>query len=423
MSINIQGMQRKVQPAINKISSNRYLKAIMGGMMTAFPATMVGALASLLKSFPVAAYQEFITSHGISKLLQLPITFTTNFLAVIFVFCIASSLAENFDEKGTIPGVLALISFLMLTPTQATKSIMGEAQIIPMDWLGATGIFSAIIVALLTARLYVFVVRRGWTIKMPDSVPPFIKESFASLVPGLIIVPIFIVIAGIFSNTTYGSVHQFIYAFLQTPLQHLGGNIGALIAVAIISQLLWVFGIHGTMVAFSVMMPIWSALDAAQLSAYSSGKPLPNIVGLSFFMVYTFGGTALGLNILMLKAKSQRFKTLGKLAIVPGIFGITEPIIFGTPLILNPVFAIPFIFGNVISLILGYIATVIHIVPAPAGVGVTGMPIFVQGLLQGSWRIGVLQLVLVLLWIVIWYPFFKMADNKAFAEETEVVQQ
>lgn len=418
MSINVQEIQRKVQPSINKLSNNRYLKAVMGGMMTAFPATMIGALASLVKSFPYEPYQNFITSTGISNFIQLPITFTTNFLAVIFVYCIANSLAETFDEKGTIPGVLALISFFMITPTQATMSIMGEAQIIPMDWLGATGIFSAIIVALVTARLYVFVVKKGWTIKMPDSVPPFIKESFASLIPGLIIIPIFIIIAAVFANTQFGSMHQFIYYFLQTPLQNLGGNIGALITVAIISQLLWAFGIHGTMVAFSVMMPIWSALDTAQLSAYSSGQPLPNIVGFAFFTVYTFGGTVLGLNILMLKAKSQRLKTLGKLSIVPGIFGITEPIIFGTPLVLNPVFAIPFVFGNVITLIIAYVATVINIVPAPAGVGVMGMPIFLQGLLQGSWKIGALQLALVLLWIVIWYPFFKIADNKAFMEES-----
>lgn len=420
MKLDIQSVQRKVQPVINKISNNRYLKAIMGGMMTAFPATMVGALASLVKSFPIAPYQDFIKLHGIDKFLQLPITFTTNFLAVIFVFCIASSLAETFDEKGTIPGVLALISFFIITPTQSVESIMGEAAIIPMDWLGAAGIFSAIIVALVTARIYVFVVRNGWTIKMPDSVPPFIKESFASLIPGLIIIPIFIIIAAIFSVTSYGNIHQVIYSLLQTPLQNLGGNIGALIIVALVSQLLWAFGIHGTMVAFSVMMPIWSALDVAQLSAYSSGKPLPNIVGLSFFMIYTFGGTVLGLNILMLKAKSKRFKTLGKLSIVPGIFGITEPIIFGTPLVLNPIFILPFVFGNLISLTVGYIATVMNIVPAPAGVGVMGMPIFIQGLLQGSWKIGVLQLALVLLWIVIWYPFFRIADNKAFMEEAGV---
>lgn len=419
MSINIQEIQRKVQPKINKLSSNRYLKSIMGGMMTAFPATMIGALASLLKSFPYEPYQNFITSYGIAKFIQLPITFTTNFLAVIFVYCIANSLAETFDEKGTIPGIISLISFFIITPTESTMSIMGEAQIIPMDWLGATGIFSAIIVALVTARLYIFIVQKGWTIKMPDSVPPFIKESFASLIPGLIIMPIFIIISAIFSNTQYGSIHQFIYNFLQTPLQNLGGNIGALIIVAVISQLLWAFGIHGTMVAFSVMMPIWSALDAAQLSAYSAGQPLPNIVGLTFFMVYTFGGTVLGLNILMLRAKSKRLKTLGKLSIVPGIFGITEPIIFGTPLVLNPIFVVPFVFGNVITLIVAYVATLIHLVPAPAGVGVMGMPIFIQGLLQGSWRIGVLQLALVLLWIVIWYPFFKIADNKAFIEESE----
>ncbi|MDK2805164.1 MAG: cellobiose system component [Thermoanaerobacterium sp.] len=423
MKSNVNNFQYKVQLIIQKISENRYLKAIMNGMMTALPAVIVGALAALLKNIPITAYQNFINSFGIEKYLQLPITFTTNFLAVVFVFCIASSLAETFDEKGTIPGVIALISFFIITPIQSVKTTFGIGANIPMDWLGATGIFSAIIVALVTSRLYIYIVKKGWTIKMPESVPPFIKNSFASLIPGTIILSIFVVISAIFASTPFKSMHQFIYSFVQTPLMHLGGNIWALILVAIVSQLLWAFGIHGTMVAFSVMMPIWQALDVAQLSAYSAGKPLPNIVGLAFFMIYTFGGTVLGLNLLMLKARSRRFKTLGKLAIVPGLFGITEPIVFGTPLVLNPIFVIPFVFGNVISLILAYIATLLKIIPPPAGVGMAiGMPIGLQGLLQGSWKIAVFQIALVFLWIILWYPFFKIADNKAYMEESEATQ-
>jgi PTS system cellobiose-specific IIC component len=293
-----------------------------------------------------------------------------------------------------------------------------------MEWLGAAGMFSAIIISIVTVKLYTYIVKKGWTIKMPESVPPFIKDSFASVIPGVIITSIFLIISAIFTNTQYGSMHGFIYNMFQIPLQNLGGNFGALIIVSIISQVLWVMGVHGSMVALSVMSPIWRVLDTAQLTAYSAGNPLPNIIGMNFYRVFTFGGTVLGLAILMLRARSVRFKTLGKLSIIPALFGITEPIIFGTPLVLNPLLAIPFIFGNVISLILAYIATLAGFLPKLTGISVpTGVPVGVQGLVMGGWRIAVFQLVLVLLSIALWYPFFKITDNKALKEENELVQK
>lgn len=419
MSFNAVKFQQKVQPVVNKISNNKYLKAIMGGMMAAMPATIIGSLAALLKGLPIPAYQSFITSNGIDKYLQLPVTLTTNILALIFVFCIAYALAESFEVKGLSAAVVAIVSFLIVTPLQATQNSWGQdTAVIPMDWLGSTGVFTAIIVAFVVARLYVYIVQKGWTIKMPEAVPPFIKDSFASLIPGVIITSIFIVISAIFASTPFGSVHAFIYGLIQMPLQNIGGSFGAVLLMALLGQILWFFGIHGSAVTLSIVMPIWAALDAAQLSAYSAGQPLPNIVGMNFFSVYTYGGTAIALALLMLRARSQRYKTLGKLAVVPAAFGITEPLIFGTPLVLNPIFALPFIFNNVISLGLAYIATVTGIIPRLTGVGAPmGTPIVLQGLIAGNWRNAVFQFVLIIIWIVLWYPLFKIADNRALKEE------
>lgn len=419
MKFDISKIQRKIQPIVNKISSNRYLKAMMGGMMAAMPATIIGAMAALLKGLPIEAYQNFLVSSGIDKYLQLPVTLTTNILALIFVICIAYSLAESFEVKGIGVSIVALVSFLVVTPINSTINEYGMIDAsIPMNWLGSTGIFTSIIVAFVTARLYVFITKKGWTIKMPEAVPPFIKDSFASLIPGVVIVAIFIVISAIFDRTQFGNIHQFIYGMLQVPLQNIGGSFGAMILVSLIGQVLWVFGIHGSMVVLSIMMPIWMALDVAQLSAYSAGQSLPNILGMTFFNIFTFGGTVLGLAILMLKAKSERYKVLGKLSIVPALFGITEPLIFGTPLVLNPVFAIPFVFGNVISLILAYGATLLGIIPRLSGIGApTGTPIGLQGLISGGWRVALFQLFLVVVWMGLWYPFFRIADNKALQEE------
>ena len=416
--MNLEAIQMKFQPIVTNISSNRYLKAIMNGMMATLPATIAGSLAALVKQLPIPVYQEFLTRTGISDILQLPITFTTNFLALIFVLTITSSLVESFEQKGLTASVIAIASFMIITPVETIPADFGVSVNIPMTWLGAAGMFTAIIVAMIVGRLFVWITDKGWTIKMPDSVPPYIKDSFASLVPGIIIMALFTLIAGIFAQTSWGSIHQMIYSSLQAPLQGLGGNIWALLFVSVISQIFWFFGIHGTMVVLSVMMPIWMAMDAAQINAYTTGAALPNIVGFAFYAVYTQGGTALGLAILMLIAKSERYKSLGRLSIVPAVFGITEPLIFGAPLVFNPILAIPFIFGSFVSLVLGYLGTIIGILPRLTGIAAPqGTPIILQGILMGGWKVAVFQVFLIVVWIVIWYPFFKIADNQALDQE------
>ena len=418
MGFNGQDIQKKAMPFVNWIQKNIYLKAVMGGMMAAMPATIIGSLAALVKQIPIPAYQTFLTSHGIDAYLQVPINFTTNIIALIFVFCIAYSLADSFEVGGLAPGVVAMISFLFITPIQTTTDNWGQIKgLIPMDWLGSAGIFSAIIVALISARLFVFVVKKGWTINMPDSVPPFIKNSFASLVPGIITSVFFVVVSAVFSQTSYGNMHAFIYGVVQRPVLHLGGSIWSMLLVAVLVQLFWFFGIHG-MVVLTVMIPIWMTMDTAQLSAYSVGQELPNQIGLTFYLVYTVGGTALGLAILMLRAKSKRYWTLGKLAFIPAMFGITEPLIFGAPLVLNPLFAIPFIFGNVISVALAYLATIAGIIPPMTGINApTGTPVILQALIAGHWQNALFQLFLLALWVVMWYPFFRIADKRACEEE------
>lgn len=188
----------------------------------------------------------------------------------------------------------------------------------------------------------------------------------------------------------------------------------------IICQILWWFGVHGTMVIFSVAAPIWTAMDTAQLSAYSAGKPLPNIIGSQFIFTYTPLAGMMGLVILMLIAKSKQYKTLGKLAIVPAIFGITEPVTFGTPIVFNLRFLIPWVFTNTITLSIAYFLTSIGIVPRVSAVGTNNLPVLVNGLMQGSWKIAALQAAFIVLSLVIWYPFFRKADKDAYALEQNV---
>lgn len=420
MKLNLDKLQEKVMPVATKLSENKYLSAITDGLSGILPAIMVGAIATLLGGLPFEGYQSFMAP--IIPYLNLAADFTIDIIALILVFFIASNMANKFNVDGNIPGLLGLISFLILTPLETVETEAGATAFISFEWLGATGMFVAIFVGLIVGRVYVALVKKGLVIKMPDGVPPTISKAFGGMIPGFVIAAGALIIKALFDLTAFGSVHALIYHYVQTPLQSLGGSFGALLLCVFVVHFLWLFGIHGMLVVLSVMMPIWMSLDLENLTAYQNGDPLPNIVGLAFIMTYVLlggSGATLGLNMLMLRAKSKRFKTLGGLAFPAGICGINEPIIFGTPIILNPLMAIPFILSPMVVATLAYVFTVIGIVPEPSGVSMAlGTPIIMTGFLQGSWRIVVLQVLLVFVAALIYYPFFKMADKQAYEQET-----
>ena len=413
--LNANDISKKIAPFLNKIQKSKLANGVSGGMMVAMPITLLGAFASLFLNLQIPAWKSFIAFSGIAHALNVAILFSTNFLAVVFVVTIAGSYAKQYKEDPMVPSLIALVCFFIVTPFTTNNRV----TTITMQWLGATGIFSAIIIGLVSTRIYIYIKRKGFTIKMPASVPPVVASSFSSLIPGFAAIIVFLIVSTVFSATHFETMHQFIYTFIQTPLQGVGGNIVSIIILWTFAQLLWFFGIHGTMVIYSVVLPIFTAMDAMQLSAYAAGQALPNITGRAFVSTYTVSGSAIGFAILMLfVAKSKQYKTLGKITTLPAIFGISEPLVFGTPLVFNFKFFIPFVFLNGINLTIAYVLTVIGIVPRVAGISpMSGMPIIFSGLMEGSWKIAVLQVALVLLSMLVWYPFFKKADNEAYKTE------
>lgn len=216
-------------------------------------------------------------------------------------------------------------------------------------------------------------------------------------------------------------MHQFVFSIIQEPLKGIGGSIGAVIILSLLQQILWFFGIHGTNVIMPIATPLWMAMDMENLAAIQAGLTPPNIVGLAFFNIITWSGLGLGLVILMLRAKSKQYREVGKIALVPSLFGITEPLIFGAPLVLNFDLAIPFITNNTIALILSYVLTKIGIVAKFTGVqAIFGLPVGFHAAVQGSISIILLQLFIqLILSPILWYPWFKRLDNKTYKMEIE----
>ena len=251
-----------------------------------------------------------------------------------------------------------------------------------------------------------------------------VMESFASLIPSAIAMTIFFVVGIIFDHTSFEYVHYFIYKVLQTPLVGLGKLSGFEVIYQFLSTLFWFFGINGPAVTNTIFSPIHKVLTVENYEAAQAGLEMTNIftAGFSdFFCNFGGGGSTLGLVIMMaFLGKSNRMKTLGRLSLPAGIFGINEPLIFGLPIVLNPLMAVPFIFAPVVNTIIGYLATVTGIMPITLGVQLPWTcPIIFSGfLVTGSVMGSVVQIVMLVVDILIYYPFFKLLDQRYLQEES-----
>ncbi len=306
---------------------------------------------------------------------------------------------------------VALVSFFIVMPTKIPYvGVDGPANVsgLAFEYIGSNGLFLSLVIALTSVWVFNWVYRKGWTIKMPDGVPPAVCDSFAALIPSAFVMTLFFFVRIAFEFTPYETAHNFIYQVLQTPLKGFGNTLGAQIVYSLACSGFWFFGINGPAVANTVFSPILKVLtienlEALQagtvfspilkvltienLEALQAGLPLPNIFTgpfTDFFTTFGGGGSTLSLVIVMLLfCKSKRITQLGKLSIVPGIFGINEPIIFGLPIVLNPILIIPFIGVPLINLVLSTIITQIGIIPYTTGISLPWTtPIIFSGYLS-----------------------------------------
>lgn len=414
--------KNKVLKAAELISKNSYLKTISEALTTTMPVIMLGSFALLLSTLNIPAYQNFIESIGIKKLIEIPADVLIPLLSIYVVFFIAYKLVNNMkpDMDSAGAGLISLMAFFIVTPTITVDETDGFT----FEFLGAQGLFVAIIVGLIVGRMFIWVVEQGWTIKMPKGVPPTVYKTFASLIPGAIIISLFSLISFTAQMTPYESIHQMIYTLIQAPLQNLGSTYWSMIAFIFTIQILWFFGIHGFMVVSPIFYSVWLPLGLENLEMIARGEEQTNILSGGFynsFVVIGGSGATIGLAILLLFfSKSKRYKTLGKISLPPAIFGINEPIIFGTPMVLNPFMFVPFVFGPIIISSFAYWTMRLGLFPIANGTHFpAGTPLGLNSFVNGGVSLLILQFLCVLLSVVIYYPFFRVIDKQSLKDEQD----
>ncbi|MDO4416241.1 MAG: PTS transporter subunit EIIC [Erysipelotrichaceae bacterium] len=419
-------LETKLTPIAASFGSNKYLRAISSGFVAIMAATIVGSIFTLICWLPIPGWTDWLMASGLFNILSLPSQVTIDVIAVYASFFIAYSLAKEFNVEAGGAGLTGLVCFFLctgrasyLSPADGTTAVSA----LSLDYLGSKGLFTAMIVGLIASRLYIFAVKKNWTIKLPDSVPPNVTAAFSSLIPAGFAVVIMLVVAGLMSMTSYGTLSNAVFTIIQSNLMRfMGNNFFSYLFFDIMASLLWFFGLHGGNIVGSITQPIYIPLMLENLAAYQAGsKVMPNIISQAFAGSYMFGGigSMFGMAILMcLFAKSKQYKMLGRLSLPTTLFFINEPLLFGMPVVLNPMFFIPLVFTSPILGSLTYVVMKMGLVQVPYGLNLPWTtPPLISGFLQGGFSLMIWQVLMILGSMIIWYPFFRMGDKAALKEE------
>ena len=435
-------LEKVLMPLAEAIGKNKYLMSIRDGFLVSTPLLIGGSIFLLIANFPIPAWTNWIenlvvntdTGKVLAHFISKPAAATFDIMAVFAVVGIAYSFAGKMKTNQIFGAAIALVSWYLIMPftVAGTAEINGVKEAvslsgIPLGWVGSKGIFVGIFCAFISVHIYAWVERKGWTIKMPAGVPPTVEESFAALIPATFVMFVFFLVY-LFFGFLGTNVFEIVFQFLQTPLLNLGDTLGAMIVAYIFLHFFWFFGVNGGSVVGAVFNPILQTLSAENIAYFTTGTGTGHIICQQFQDLFaTFGGCGSTLSLviaMLLFCKSKRITNLGKLSLVPGIFGINEPIVFGLPIVLNPTMIIPFVLVPTINIIISYLAMSAKIVPICSGINIPWTtPVIISGFLATNWVGAILQAALLVLGIFIYMPFIKMMDKQYLEEEANTVEE
>jgi PTS system cellobiose-specific IIC component len=335
--------------------------------------------------------------------------------------------ANQKKMDGLNAGLLSVVGFLMLMPqvikTGKTTTVSGFLT----NNTGGGGLIVAILVGYIPAKLFVVLTEHHFTIKMPQGVPPMVEESMSPALIGIVILTLMFALRMVFYVTPYHDIFTMISKLIQLPLQNLTGNVWSVIVLATLTNVFWFFGLHPSLI-LGIASPILMSLLTENINALAAQKPLPYLAaGIVYVMTSNiFGGQGqtYGLVFAMSRAKSARYKQLFKLEALPALFNVNEPLIFGFPIMLNPIFFLPMLLVAPVS---GFATWgMIKLLGITKYLASAQLPWTTPGPMQifilGGWQLLLVMVVVLVLNFFLWYPFFKIADRRAVLEEQEATQ-
>ena len=414
----------------SKVETNKYLGSIKEAFTMFVPFIIVGSFGSMLNILVSGA-------NGLAQWVPWLSNLSPAFTAINFVtiscmslpiaFLIGYKLAEKENLPQLESGLIGLLSYLAVCPNTISTVVEGLKDPVVVNGLGAgvigaQGLFVSMIMSMVAVKFFGLLTNiDAIKIKMPDSVPTGIARSFNILIPIFIIITAFSVGGCLFNTFTGNYLNVWIYNIIQLPLQALANTTGGILVLALVNQLFWFLGIHGGMVIEGVRGPLSAAGLAENISAVQAGGVATNILTRGFwtsFVVVGGGGITLSLLIaIFIFSKREDHKSIAKFSLIPGICGINEPVVFGLPLVLNPIFAIPFILNSVIAAVIAVVATNIGFLTCGVLDCPPGLPVFVTGFISYGIHGIIVQAIILIVTFIIWVPFVLMSNKQAKLEQ------
>ena len=414
-----------------KVNSFRYIMVIKNAFASLIPVIITGAFGTLFSAMVFDNENGLARIKALSFLAELkPISsaasyVTLSFLTIYAVFLIGIELARLNNVKGIFPGIVAVMSYLSVNPfvyeyVNADNITVIAENVLAKQYTDTKGLFLGMFVAIASIELYCWLGRQErLKLKMPDTVPTNVSESFSALFPTILTVAIIATAGFVIKAVTGMYAYDIIYNIVQRPLEGIVQGLPGILLLMFIAQVFWVIGIHGNQMVKPVREPLLLAAIAVNTEAFEAGKEIPNIITMPFWDMYmSMGGSGVTIGLLiaiLFVSKRDDMREITKLSLAPGIFNINEPVIFGMPIMLNPILAIPFIATPLITGTIGYIATSLGFAAKAVVMVPWPMPPIVNAYLATAGDIGavVTQIICIIVSILIYLPFVKVSNKAA----------
>ncbi|WP_058911485.1 PTS sugar transporter subunit IIC [Entomohabitans teleogrylli] len=416
-------IEKKITPMAATIGQQKYVTSIRDGFITALPFMIVGSFMLVFIFPPFApdtswgfarAWLQFSLDHRDS--LMLPFNFSMGIMTLFIAVGIAASLARHHNLDPLTAGMLSLMSFLLIAaPLQ-------DGQI-STAWFSGQGIFTAILVAIYSTELYAFLKRRNITIRLPPEVPTGVARSFEILIPVLAVV-LTLHPLNLFFEAQWGMIIPEAIMSLVKPLVAASDTLPAILLSVLVCQVLWFAGIHGALIVTGIMNPFWMANLSVNQAAIAAGQAIPHIYVQGFWDHYLLiggVGSTLPLALLLLRSKAVHLRTIGRMGIVPGVFNINEPILFGAPIIMNPLFFIPFVLVPLVNATLAWLALDLGLVSRVVSMTPWTTPAPIGASWAANWTFSpvIMCLICMATAAVMYYPFLKAYEKQLLAQDAE----
>lgn len=418
-----------------KLGNQIHLRTLRDAFATIMPLYILAGLAVLLNNTVFTWIFSGETLETFQYWGNLLVNGTLNISGLLIAGVIGYCLAINREFENPIScAVVAIAGLVVMMPMTVELTSVNEitdtfSGVLPFSNLGTGSMFAGIIVGLLITEFFIWISRvKALQINLGANVPPAVGKSFNVLIPVIIVLSVFAVVSTLLGKLAGTDLITLITTFIQEPLRHIGTSLWGTVILYTLGNLLWLFGIHQSVIYSSILEPLLIININENIAAFAAGEAIPNIINVSqvtsFGLLGGSGSTICLLIATFIIGRNAATRNVAKLSIAPGLFNINEPVLFGYPIVYNISMAIPFLLVPVMGIIISYFATVTGIMRPCVALVPWTTPVLISGFLAtaGDFMAVGVQAVVLILGVLIYMPFVKIND-RVMARQAELAEE